>query len=417
MKLLGLPIGISSTFWFLIGVIRAISERFSKRKKNRSRGRRLKLEDIAAIVPAHNEELVIRECIRSLKKVLQSKQVYVVSDGSSDKTYRRARMEGSHVSKLQPGRGKARAMIYLLNRFRLFKRYKLIFIIDADTMVDGKFIPNALEVLKDPEIGVVFGSPRILWPNHIIPNKKLYYVAYRDRLNRLLQIFYVFGQTWKYTNTNYVVPGFCTVYRSKVLKKLKLDTPGLLIEDFNLAFQLHRQKLGKIGHNFSLIAWDQYPNNLKDYWNQVLRWNIGFFQTVRKNGVWPSLFWLALLTFMLEVTLNALFTFSLPFLILFFIAKIVSSGSWLFSEYARLYMSIGPFQHISFRDLIFYLFVYDYAVTLIIGFAQKRPQYALYGLFFFFMHFVTSLILFSSIIPGFFQSSEGRWSSPSRRTL
>ena len=417
MKLLGLPLGISSTFWMIIGLIRAISERFISGKKNRSRGRRLKPKNIAAIVPAHNEELVIRKCIRSLKKVLKPKQIYVVSDGSSDLTYRRARMEGTHVSRLQPGRGKARAMIYLLKRFRLFERYKLIFILDSDTMADGKFIPNALEVLRDPEIGVVFGSPRLHWPDHIIPKIGLYFVAYRDRLNRLLQLFYVYGQTWKYTNTNYVVPGFCTIYRSKVLKKLKLDTPGLLIEDFNLAFQLHRQRLGKIGHNFSLIAWDQYPDNLRDYWNQVRRWNIGFFQTVRKNGIWLSFFWIALLIFMLEVTFNALFTVSIPLLILFYVSKVLSSGSSLAGEYARLYTNIGPFQNLSVRDLIFYLFVYDYLVTVIIGFMQKRPQYALYGLFFFFMHFVTSLILFSSIIPGFFQSSEGRWSSPSRRTL
>ena len=132
---------------------------------------------------------------------------------------------------------------------------------------------------------------------------------------------------------------------------------------------------------------------------------------------WLSFFWIALLIFMLEVTLNALFTVTIPFLILFYISKILASGSSLAGEYARLYANIGLFQHLSVRDLIFYLFVYDYLVTVLIGFLQKRPQYAIYGLFFFFMHFVTSMILFSSIIPGLFQSSEGRWASPTRRTL
>ena len=61
------------------------------------------------------------------------------------------------------------------------------------------------------------------------------------------------------------------------------------------------------------------------------------------------------------------------------------------------------------------VFLIDYAFTVIIGFLNKKPQFVIYGLFFFFMHYVTSLILISSIIPGFFSTSKGRWTSPGRR--
>ena len=167
------------------------------------------------------------------------------------------------MSYLSPGRGKARALVYLIEQFQLYERYKLIFILDADTRVDEHFIERALPFFNDPEIGVVFAKSTIVWPQHILPRLKLYFVAYRERLNRMLQYFLIYGQTWKYTSLNYVIPGFCTIYRSDVLQQLKIDTPGILIEDFNLAFQFHKKKIAKLGYHPSLIAWDQYPDNLE----------------------------------------------------------------------------------------------------------------------------------------------------------
>ena len=68
---------------------------------------------------------------------------------------------------------------------------------------------------------------------------------------------------------------------------------------------MHKKKLGKIAYKPSIIGWDQHPDSLADYWKQVRRWNIGFFQTIRANGVWPSFFWVALGVFSLEVVLNS----------------------------------------------------------------------------------------------------------------
>ena len=414
----GLPFGITSSFWGIIGLVRLLTEKLGRRTKTtRNMKTKMKPNDIAVVVPAHNEEVIIRQCIKSLKYSLRPKQIYVVSDGSSDKPYRRARMEGCHVSRLNPGRGKARALKYLFKRFHLFKKYQLIFIVDADNRVDKNLIPRALPFFNDPEISVVTAATKIHWPQHIFPRLKWYFVSYRDRLNRLLVYFYIYGQTWKYTNVNYVIPGFCTIYRSKILKQLEIDTPGLLIEDFNLAFQLHRKKLGKIAYHTSLIGWEQYPDNLKDYWKQVRRWNIGFFQTIRQNGIWPSFFWLALGTFSLEVTLNSIFIVLLPLLLLLWIFPSLASLHPIFTTVMTFSSQFGPYKSISLRTLFFGTFLMDYWLTIIVAWIYKRPQLLIYGLFFFFMHYVTSLILLTSIIPGFFRSSEGRWISPTRREV
>src|SRR3712207_8549707 len=39
--------------------------------------------------------------------------------------------------------------------------------------------------------------------------------------------------------------------------------------------------------------------------NQVKRWNIGFFQTYRSHGAWPSFFWFSTTLFTLEVFITA----------------------------------------------------------------------------------------------------------------
>jgi len=411
----GLPLGISTTFWFIVGIIRLIKEEFIDHGSYRlKKNRKLKKSDIAVILPAHNEELVIRSSIKALKRSIRRQQIYVVSDGSLDETYKLARAERVHVSQLIPGRGKAKAMKYLLEQYKLFERYKLIFIVDADTKIDPQFVGIALSILNDPEIAVVFGSAQIPWQQHWIPSLKYYYISYRERLNRMLQYFLIYGQTWKYTNVNYVIPGFATIYRSEILKQLEIDTPGLLIEDFNLAFQLHKKKLGKIGWHQTMIGLDQHPDNLPDYWKQVRRWNVGFFQTVRANGIWPSFFYFSLLLFTFEVLLNSLFVLFLPILLLYLITPVFGDIGIL-KQFEAFYRNYGLFSNVSLFDLFMTMVIFDYGMTVVIGLVHKKPQFLFYGLFFFIMHFVTSLILLSSLYPGFFGKSSGRWISPTRR--
>ncbi|MEX0616406.1 MAG: glycosyltransferase [Candidatus Woykebacteria bacterium] len=410
----GLPIGISIAFWSLVGIARFFYEKFIAIPKKTS-FTRYKISDIAAILPAHNEELVIKDCIQALKDSgLMQNQIYVASDGSIDKTTKLAKKERVNVVDINPGKGKAKALVYLIEHFNLYERYKLIFIIDADTRVDKEFVKRALPFFNNPEIGVVFAASRIVWPPHIIPRLKLYFVAYRERLNRMLQYLLIYGQTWKFASVNYVIPGFCTIYRSNVLSQLEIDTPGLLIEDFNLAFQFHKKKVGKLGFNHQLIGWDQYPDNLMDYVKQVRRWNIGFFQTVRKNGVWPSFFWLTLFVFSTEVLLNSVFVLFLPLLLLYLTSPWIPFSSDVLNSFSNLYSNFGPYRNLTLGDIWLGTFLIDYLFTVAIGLITRKPQFIIYGLFFFIMHFIVSAVLLSSIIPGFFGKSAGRWVPPTR---
>jgi cellulose synthase/poly-beta-1,6-N-acetylglucosamine synthase-like glycosyltransferase len=410
----GLPLGIASSFWFIVGLLRYITEKIQKLTPHKKRKRnRFRKSDIAVVIAAHNEQMAIVNCITALRRILPVHQLYVASDGSTDATTFRAQRTGVHVAQLKPGVGKAKAILATMKRFHIYGRYRLLFIVDADTRIDRNFLKYALPLFNDRSVGVTYGTAMITWPNHIIPRLKYFFVAYRERLNRLLQFFFAYGQTWKYTNVTYVVPGFATIWRCDIFRKIPYDTPGLLVEDFNTAFYINKHKICKIAYDPRCIGWDQHPETLADYWRQVRRWNIGFFQTIRMNGIWPSFYWLSLGVFSIEIFANSIFTLALPGLILYLILARFYPHS-IAQSYLTLYQSFGPFRQIGFLDLLFQFYLIDYGLTVWIGLMYKKPQFIFYGLFFIIMHYITSIILISSLIPGFFVKSAGKWVSPKR---
>ena len=51
-----------------------------------SSGQRFGSENVAILIPAHNEEAVLDDSLRAASTLLPLSQIHVVSDGSSDRT-------------------------------------------------------------------------------------------------------------------------------------------------------------------------------------------------------------------------------------------------------------------------------------------------------------------------------------------
>jgi len=408
----GLPIGITFSFWTLMGLFRHVEETYINKKPAT-----LFTEDyrkIGIIIPAHNEELVIQTCISRLKRYVSSQQIFVVSDGSTDNTTVVARKEGCSVLDLDASIGKARSIKQALEKFWLIQQYEYILILDADTKVHAEFLPRALRLINDPSYAVVFATVGIEDRTSKWPNMRWYYISYRERLDYILRYFIIVGQTWKYTNAMPVVPGFCALYRTSVLSKVRIDTPGIVIEDFNLAFQIHKKKLGKIGYELGLTGWSQNPDNLKDYCRQVFRWNIGLFQTMKEHGIWPSFFWISLATFTFEMLVFSFSTAILPVYLILIITGIAENPN-LSIHVEALSAWYDPYVTISLGGIIVILYIFDYLLSIMIGIVNKRPHYIVYGLFYFIVQYITACILLISIIPGFTSHSDGTWKSPRRQ--
>ena len=411
---LGLPFSISILFWYVVGLIRFFAEEIFVTPKRVKRAIIVKkMKKVAICIPAHNEEVVIAKTIKSIKRLVPAKQIYIVSDGSKDRTITIARSQKCNVLELTPGKGKAKALVALMKHFKLLQRYEFILFVDADTILERNYLKNAIKIFEsDPTVAAIAGYIVSSFRKHRNLSRRKFFEAYRVRLNRLIQLFLVYGQTWKYMNVTPVIPGSCSIYRARALKKLQLDTPGIVIEDFNLAFQIHKKRLGRIAHHPGIYSIDQDPDNLRDYWNQVKRWNTGFYQTVRKLGLWPSFFWMSLGVFTFEVLVFSLFIVVLPMLVLLlttqYYAPIINPEIIKVSQFVSS-------SYITLWQIVLLAFVIDYGLTLLVAVNDRKYKLLIYGLGFLFFSYINSLILLLSIPRGLLTKSRGRWTPPKRR--
>ncbi|MQA96286.1 MAG: hypothetical protein GEV11_17175 [Streptosporangiales bacterium] len=238
--------------------------------------------------------------------------------------------------------------------------------------------------------------------------------AYRDRLYLLLQVLSRFGQTWRHTNVAYIVPGFASVYRSTALRQIDVNPHGLVIEDFNMTFELHRKRLGRIGFKPGVKAYCQEPHTLGDYYRQVRRWTLGFWQTVRRHGVWPSLFWAALILLILEVVVTSIgFLAAIGLAVFLALPPLTGDAVLGWDLYAENHAALSGL--ITLPALAFGIFVPDYFMTCMVAAYRRRPKYLLLGMGFLALRAVDAAISLRTIPQGWTTRSTGVWRSPSRR--
>jgi poly-beta-1,6-N-acetyl-D-glucosamine synthase len=225
-----------------------------------------------------------------------------------------------------------------------------------------------------------------------------------------------YGQTWRYTNVTPIIPGFASMYRTDALSKMELNPPGLVIEDFNMTFELHRKKLGKVAFEPSVFGRTQDPDNLPDYYRQIRRWWLGLWQTLRHHGLWFSWFSAALAMFLMEIVLASLIMVLAAVAVIILAAAPVTGGTlltmdWYTSLYATLSELLSPV------NLLFFVFVPDYVLTCAVAIWMRRPSLLVYGLVFLFIRLVDSTAALWTLWQVWRTNSTGRWNSPRRRPV
>ena len=87
-----------------------------------------------------------------------------------------------------------------------------------------------------------------------------------------------------------------------------------------MTFEVQRKGLGRVAYSPRARCSSEDPFTLNDYRKQVQRWYLGFWQTVRRHGFWPSRFWLSLGGLLAELMLISLFALALPFAAILYLA-------------------------------------------------------------------------------------------------
>lgn len=240
-------------------------------KKGSSRRKRL-----ALILPGHNEELIIATTISSaIAAGLKKEDIYVVDDDSNDATRAIALAAlGQNNVLTVPRSGKARAVMQAIEYFGIVERYTWVHVADADSI----FCPNYFVIYRR-HLNVKRWSAAVGFvqsmPGNWIATYRSFSYTYGQHIFRRLQ-------AWM--GVIAVLPGPVTCFKTDIIKDLDFATESLT-EDFDLTLQIHRKRLGGIRFIPEAVNYTQDPRTVRDFINQSLRWQRGFFQGVRKYHI------------------------------------------------------------------------------------------------------------------------------------
>ncbi len=229
-----------------------------------------------AIVPAHNEEAVIKNLVESLKAQNYPKElydIYVIADNCTDKTAEIAKDAGAIVLKRFDEAHKTKG--YALNWFLKQKidekaDYDAFCVFDADNIVDKNFIKNMNKKLCQGE-EIVQGYRDIKNPTDswITAGYAIFYWM----MNRFYHLArYNLGLSPLINGTGFMV-------KFDVVKPDGWKTITLT-EDIEFSL-INIAKGRKLGWATDAIVYDEQPVHFMQSWSQRSRWTVGHLQCMK----------------------------------------------------------------------------------------------------------------------------------------
>jgi cellulose synthase/poly-beta-1,6-N-acetylglucosamine synthase-like glycosyltransferase len=248
----------------------------TRRKRSRVAKHAARRRKLALLLPGHNEELIVAATIASAIKAGQPKEdIYVVDDGSTDKTRREAlKMLPKKNVLSKPKGGKAMAVLSGIEHFKIEERYVWVHVADADSVFGPDYFRLYKRKLDAKKYAVAVGFVQSLRGNWISRYRAFTYTYSQQVLRRVQSWFGMIS----------VFPGPITCFRTDIIKDLDF-TANSMTEDFDLTLQVHRKKLGRIRFIPEAVNYTQDPQSLQDFIKQNLRWQRGFFQGVLKYRI------------------------------------------------------------------------------------------------------------------------------------
>ena len=229
-----------------------------------------------AIVPAHNEENVIKNLVESLNNQDYPKHlydVYVIADNCTDRTAEIAKEAGAKVYKRfdDAHRTKGFALNWFLKqKIEENADYDAFCVFDADNIVDKNFIKNMNKKLCQGE-EIVQGYRDIKNPTDSWVSSG--YAIFYWMMNRFYHLArYNLGLSPLINGTGFMV-------------KFDLIKPNgwqtiTLTED--IEFSLINIASGrKLGWATDAIVYDEQPVNFAQSWSQRSRWTVGHLQCMK----------------------------------------------------------------------------------------------------------------------------------------
>lgn len=111
--------------------------------------------ETSVLVPAYNEEDVVRQTVSALQELGAWRQLLVIDDGSTDQTAHAAQAGGAEVLRLEQNAGKSAAVALGLKRISS----ELLLLADADLGQTAQHLGDLLLPVWDQETAMTIGVP------------------------------------------------------------------------------------------------------------------------------------------------------------------------------------------------------------------------------------------------------------------
>jgi len=230
---------------------------------------------ISVVIPAHNEEKTIAQCIESvLENEYPWKEVIVVDDGSTDNTYLIASQYTKtgivKVFRREPASGyRAIAVNYGI----FFARGDLILWLDADSVLGREALNWTARYFEDKSIVAAAGNLRVLNRDKNLLTKLQSYEYFLS--------FEMGRRTQSRLRTLLIIPGGLGAWRKSHLESLgRIDKA--LAEDFDTTLKFHKLR-ERLIFMPEVMSWTEVPETWRDWIRQRIRWARGQLQSLKRH--------------------------------------------------------------------------------------------------------------------------------------
>ncbi|MGE6203891.1 glycosyltransferase family 2 protein [Guptibacillus hwajinpoensis] len=291
------------------------------------------LPTVSVLIPAHNEEVVIRDTLEAMVKLrypLDRLEIILINDNSSDRTgeigdeFARNYpfIKVVHTKPPNVGKGKSGA----LNQGFMASKGSIVIVYDADnTPEEDAVYYLAIGLQNDPKAGAMVGKFRVVNGSKNLLTKFI-------NIETITFQWLAQAGRWYWFKLS-TIPGTNFAIRRSILEKLGGWDDKALSEDTELSIRVYN--LGYYIRFFpAAITWEQEPEAWKVWWKQRTRWArgnqyvigkylLGFFKLKNK-----------------KIVLDLIYFFFTYFL--FLCGVLVSDSLLVLNIFTPITLSVGP---------------------------------------------------------------------------
>lgn len=317
--------------------------------------RNCKQKGIALIIPAYNEELVIKNCIKaSLAVDYSNYEILIVNDGSTDSTMKLLKeylqLEPAFKSRAKkldykPIKGIYKSKLYkkiyvidkenggksdALNAGIDFSGKGLVVTLDADSMLDRYSLRYMNQYFKNPAIAAAGGTVNVVQGIELDGDKINYKFTgkriIKHQIMHYLHGFYVKKLTQSKFNSIVVISGAFGIFKKSMLFMVGgfRHTVG---EDMDITLKIHKhikehKTKQKLVYAPEAVCYTECPDDFKNFYNQRIRWQKAFIDCIVEywgvlfKKLTPSLSNFMAFDGFLLGTVSAFFALLVPFVLL-----------------------------------------------------------------------------------------------------